>query len=314
MMNYYRTKVNLHIYSGERDLLEGKELMLDAILLEGSYDLKQIIKKYRCPIFMLADAPFDGEERVNCLDKYMDVSTMMNEIMAQIGKEVVEIRDFGEVSYKTRICGIYGLCENEYQLPFVLTLGEILAEKEKVLVLDLQENSGFMESANYEICLSLEDLLLMARDGGISVEQMHSAIGKRGVIDFIYPLKNTEILSEIEKGTLFLLLENIKEQLDYSVILINFGSRFQGFFEMLNQCNQIYMMQKTGGLAQWREYEFMEELSRRGYQSIEKKLKRVEIPLFTDQIQSCEGLVDTWRWSEFGEYIRKLSFREVHAG
>lgn len=46
---------------------------------------------------------------------------------------------------KLQVLAVYSLAENEMQLPFAVTLSSILSENEKVLLLDLQENSGLSQ-------------------------------------------------------------------------------------------------------------------------------------------------------------------------
>ena len=65
-------------------------------------------------------------------------------------------------------------------------------------------------------------------------------------------------------------------------------------------------MQKKGGLYQWREMEFTSELSSGGYKNIIDKLIKIEIPMMTNPITSCERLIEQWRWNEFGDLIRNI--------
>ncbi len=51
----------------------------------------------------------------------------------------------GVCEAKLQVLAVYSLAENEMQLPFAVTLSSILSENEKVLLLDLQENSGLSQ-------------------------------------------------------------------------------------------------------------------------------------------------------------------------
>ncbi len=72
------------------------------------------------------------------------------------------------------------------------------------------------------------------------------------------------------------------------------------------------MMQRKNGLGKWREQEFYNELGRRGYEAILDRISRVEIPLVT--AVDCEEIAQQWRWNEFGDQIRKLSYQEAGSG
>jgi hypothetical protein len=106
------------------------------------------------------------------------------------------------------------------------------------------------------------------------------------------------------------LLQMLGEEQEYSMILLNLGSRFSGFFEILNQCQNLYLMTRNGGLCQWREYEFMEEAAKRGYPNLSDRITRVEIPAMTVPT-SCERLVEQWKWNELGDLIRRMLLPSV---
>ena len=201
---------------------------------------------------------------------------------------------------------MYSLSESEFQLPFAVTLGSILNEKERVLVLDLQENSGLTQLTNGQETSGLEDLMIMAETGKYSYSRVASCIGHMNGIDYIYPMINSESLCELNASTCINLIQLLCNELDYDVILINLGTRFMGFYEVLNKCQDIYLMQKKGGLYQWREMEFMSELSSRGYKKIIDRIIKIDIPVMTNPITSCERLIEHWRWNEFGDLIRNV--------
>ncbi|MBE5890416.1 MAG: hypothetical protein E7282_05530 [Lachnospiraceae bacterium] len=325
LMNRYHNKVSLHIYSKLAEILKENQ-NLDAFLVEGicSEFLEEIqqIQGRNCPVFWLKDSEDTEIENETIgegmglteLDKYGNIATTMDEILSHIGREITEIRETGELGKKTALFGIYGLCGSEFQLPFSLTLGEILSETEKVLVLDLQENSGCAEIRNSENHPGLEDLMLLAKTNQMQTEAVRETIGRYGNIDFIYPVENTEILTEADGNLYETMISYIKNYMDYTVILVNFGPRFQGFFDLMNQCSSIYMMQRKGGLGHWRDAEFNEELNRRGYGYLRERLCKIELPIITGSAMSCETLVEQWRWDAFGDDIRKLSMREAVSG
>ena len=77
------------------------------------------------------------------MDKYQEVNKIVDEILKQIGEEIKNAS--GGVKQKLQVLAVYSLAENEMQLPFAVTLSSILSENEKVLLLDLQENSGLSQ-------------------------------------------------------------------------------------------------------------------------------------------------------------------------
>jgi len=313
LMNHFRGKVNMHIFSDVEEIKKLSSTEPEGYLLDDKELAQELCLFTSRKVFCLCDEVGDEliDKKVIELDKYMDVGRIMGEIIAQIGVEIQQIYEHGDIRPKSRVIGIYGVSKCEYQIPFALTLGSILCERERVLVLDLQENSGLAEFGRPEDALGLEDLLYLTRTNQLDMISLQSAIGSVGSVDYIYPAENTEVFAEADDSIYEKLCQWIQEQAEYSMILVNFGGRFQGFFEMLTGCHQIYMMQGLGGLGRWREYEFIAELTRRGHTDVVDRLIKVEIPIMTGNISTCGSLVNQWRWDEFGEQIRKLSMRET---
>ena len=124
---------------------------------------------------------------------------IVDEILKQIGEEIKNAS--GGVEQKLQVLAVYSLAENEMQLPFAVTLSSILSENEKVLLLDLQENSGLSQLMGEFYSSGMEELLVMAESGKYSKSRMVSCIGHLDRTDVVYPLGNTECLCEVKNLT-----------------------------------------------------------------------------------------------------------------
>ena len=67
------------------------------------------------------------------------------------------------------------------------------------------------------------------------------------------------------------------------------------------------LVQKKGGISQWREYEFTEELIERGLSNVVERIKLIEPPVITTPVSTCDKLVELWKWNEFGDVIRNMT-------
>ena len=181
-----------------------------------------------------------------------------------------------------------------------------MGEHEKVLLLDLQENSGISQLTGTDCRMGLEELLVMAEKGRYATNRLISCIAHLENIDVAYPVYNTECLCEAQMKTYQKLFHTLAKEMGYETIVLNFGTRFVGFFETLDICQQVYLMKSRGGIGQWREKEFFEELDQRNLEQVRQKIQSVEIPLMTTPIISCERLVEQWKWNELGDRIRNL--------
>ncbi len=317
LLGHYGSRFELHLFTGAVQLLEAQPESYDVLLCsDRAEELEKILGKWQIPVVCLLEEEQerelyahmeDAEGRLCFVDKYQEVNRIVDEILKRIGDEIRNVQQTGSISPRCRLAGVYSLSENEYQLPFTVTLGSILGEQERALILDLQENSGFSQLAGRGGNMGLEELLVMAETEKFARGRLMSCIGHLDRVDYIYPVENTECLCEAALETYLKVLQMLTQELDYGVIIINFGARFVGFFEVLNRCQEIYLMQKRGGLCQWRESEFMEELEAKGYQELMQRMTKVELPIMTEPAVSCERLVEQWKWNEFGDCIRKMT-------
>jgi hypothetical protein len=318
MMLHEKDRFELHIFTDVMQL-EEMNVQYDIILCSGGLKEVAFMAARRTePVVYLLDEEA-GEEvleeyrkRILFIEKYQNINRIVDEILRAVGNEIRQVRESGQLAKKTNMIAVYSLAENEYQLPFLVTLASVLGEQNRVLILDLQENSGFTHLLDEAPEGCMEDVLAMAESGRYSRTRLLACIGHLEQADYIYPARNTECLCEATGEMYARLLQMLGEGQEYSVILLNFGSRFSGFFEILNQCRIIYLMTKNGGLCKWREYEFAEETAKRGYTGLPGKIVKVEVPIMAGPT-SCERLVEQWKWSELGDMIRRMLLQPVRA-
>ena len=180
LMNHYRDQLELHMFS-QKEALQENWKTLDAIVLSDDLAGENRIECEIPQIYL-----FDGNENVDkevekgvvFVDKYQEVNKIVDEILKQIGEEIKNAS--GGVKQKLQVLAVYSLAENEMQLPFAVTLSSILSENEKVLLLDLQENSGLSQLMGEFYSSGMEELLVMAESGKYSKSRMVSCIGDTG--------------------------------------------------------------------------------------------------------------------------------------
>ena len=187
-----------------------------------------------------------------------------------------------------------------------MTLASVLGEKEKVLFLDLQENSGLSQLIPDQTTTGLEELLVMAESGTYSTGRMVSCIGHMEHMDYVYPVENSECLCETGGAVYQNLIQVLAKELNYETVIINLGSRFSGFFDMMNDCQSIYLMKSSGALGQWRQKEFRRELELHGFWQMDDRIHEMSVPIPVNKSVSCESLIKQWEWNEFGDYIRRM--------
>lgn len=286
-MNHYKDQLEIHMYT-MKEQLEHLEGEIDIML---SSELDQWNNKYIPLIQIVEETPIESEEGIYFVEKYQEVNRIVEEILKHVGGEVRDLTSEGSLIGQTRLISVYSLADNQYQMPFAMTLSSILSENEKVLLMDFQENSGLSRMLEQSVEHNLDELLVMAESGRYSTNRINSCIGRKHKLDYVYPIENTECLCEINTVICNNLLQMLGKEMHYDCIVLNMGTRFKGFFDILDRCSDIYLVQKKGGISQWREYEFTEELIERGLSNVVERIIRTALRMRPDRIivGECRG-------------------------
>ena len=302
-MNHFNNRFEIHMYTRQEELnnLSGQiDIMLSSELNEWNNRGIPLIQ-------IVEETPIESEEGIYFVEKYQEVNFIVDEILKHVAGEVRDLQKDGSLMGQTRLISVYSLADNQYQMPFAMTLASILSENERALFIDFQENSGLSRMFEQSREHNLDELLVMAESGRYSTNRINSCIGHSQKLDYVYPIDNTENLCEINTVICNNLLQMLGKEMHYDCIVFNMGTRFKGFFDILDRSDEIYLVQKKCGISQWREYEFTEELMERGLSNVVERIKIIEPPVIAVPVSTCEKLVEMWKWNEFGDVIRNMT-------
>lgn len=296
LMSHFGEQFELHCYT-QLDMLMQYEGSFELLIVDEEY--LQQTKALSVQILCLAEEGNGKELGVCYVDKYQRVELIVDKIKQLLQADIKSV-------IGAKLIGVYSLSKTEYQLPFILTLASILSEKKEVLVIDLQENSGLMKMEQQEKGPNLEDVFIMVQKGGLSKTRLLSCICHGQKWKYISPVTDSESLASMNAASYQMIFEEISSYLQVDYILINFGTRFMGFFELMQKCQNVIFLQGQGELAKLRELEFEEEMSRKDAR-LYHQLQKIKISPQYMQVTSCERLVEEWKWNEMGDIIRRIA-------
>lgn len=316
LMSHYTEQIELFLYTGKEQIARQEKGKLDAVLLSDQPDLLKFCRELttleKTVLFLLTEGSEevisqeeDTGQKIFFIDKYQNVSQIVDEILKKVGTETEQILANGKMTEKAGICAVYSLCRDEFQLPFALTAASVFGEKRKVLLLDLQENSGSSQLMDRIPETGLEDLIVMTALGRFSGKRVRSCIFHSDLVDVVCPAHNSEDICAAEKGTYISTIRMILQEMDYNLVIVSLGSRFPGFFDFLDQCSLIYFLTERNGPGKWREKEFLTELEIQGYPGLKEKITAIELPAEEEADRTCRGMAERWKWTEPGKRLRK---------
>lgn len=244
------------------------------------------------------------EEMIPAVEKYQPVSALIRNIFCyyeQYQKENIEM-----LGKNTEILGWFSPEHNIWQTPLAMTMAMLLAEKEKVLYVNLKDCSGFGKWFQEEYEHDLLDVMYFCQ----SPEQSKAAeVGRfvysSGPLDYLPPVRDGVLLSELEEADYQGFLELLKKT-SYDIILLDMGNMFPGFFRVWKQCRCIYLPQEENVLARGIAREFEEMVKHQKDLELEEKMVWLTLPEWRKEQQISGGVLQEWIWGGQGDYVREL--------
>ena len=297
VMKHYGKKYEFHVFLHFEELQSVDMQTFDGFLVEKGGEVPDFLApEILSRTFLL------GEE-----EKKLPVYELMDELEKQLS---IHERPVIETVHNPQIIGIVSLTVPFLQLPYALTLCDMLAEKKKVLFLDMQEFSGFEEEGE----LGLEDMMTMAIKENYVRGRIQSAIGRMRGWSYVFPMKNPRCLLEVNQKMMKSLLSYLAVEQGYEAIVVNLGQTLflqDGIKELFER---IYLLCPKGNLGHWREEVLWNEERRRGEQDVLHRIHRMEIPTISCTDEAYAKLSEQWFWGTVGDAIRRNMQQEVTDG
>lgn len=145
---------------------------------------------------------------------------------------------------KGRILGVYSPIHRIGKTTFALKMGKLLAERENVLYLNLEEYAGIGGYFRDGEVQNLSHLLYYAKQesGDISV-RIASMVRQMGNLDYIPPMKVWTDLKSVTAAEWESLFERLTRQSVYDTVLLDIGNIVADTFEILRMCDWILLPQ-----------------------------------------------------------------------
>ena len=279
-------------------------------------DMETEMDAFKDQVFLVLQEEHKEEntkENVYYTQKYQEVYKIIEKLQVAIS-ENSKLENRGIKEGTIQRIGVYSLSKEKLQIPFSALLAEILGENHHVLVVDLQPFSGLAVETESEGALGMEDLISIAATENYTVHRLSASIGHEQKWEYIYPVKNTSCLAEVSLKTYEKMLEILEREQGYAYEIINFGVIFPGMMELMESCQQIYILTDNRAERNYRESCFLEEIQRRGKEDILKKFMWTEIPMEMVRGASWKQIAKQWLWSSLGDSLREIYWVEYIDG
>lgn len=313
-------EVSVHAFSAQEHFLEALEQRSFDIAVFGAgfEEAERFAEEKSLPLILLRDSmperaaetgcyQTDSEAEVTEVFRYQPMEAIWHEMQVLTGSSRVYPEAAQKIAMRMEIIGVCSPIRHEMQMPFSLTCAGILAEKSKVLYLNLMEYSGFLELFQLEGSSDLGDIIVRLRNGRISSEVFCRCVYELEGVSYIPPFINPENLHELTLDDYQALLIFLEQETDFQTVVIDFGEGLGQFGRMLGMCSGIYCLTKPGFYFKCQTDHFFEYLKSASDDCVQERMRLIELPFSARNIRAGNaiGILRQLLWSEFGDYVRK---------
>ena len=275
------------------------------ILLVGAEVADEELEDIRTgQVIRLGDGGMAGPQESPVVYKYQSSDNVLREVMACYQTQS-EPMSFPAREMMCSITGVYSPVNRCGKTGFCLTMGQIMAKEQKVLYLNLEENSGLSQLTGTVYKSSLSDLLYYFKQGEYSRLRLNAVLYTLGGMDYVAPAAYAEDLAQVQPQDLKRLIQQIAADGEHDVILLDLGRLGWGAENLLEICTQIYVPTledcvSAAKLEEWKRY-----LENSGRGSLTERMRWVKLP-GQNITGPAESYLERLLWGEMGDYVRGM--------
>ena len=236
--------------------------------------------------------------------KYQASDNVLREVMScyQVQDQPILMTATGR---RSRVLGVYSPIGRCGKTGFAITLGQVLARENKVLMLSLEEFSGLGALTGTVYSGGLSDLIYYYRQGAYSGLRLGSVVYNWGGLDYVPPVTYAEDLGDVQGGELAGLLSRIADESAYEIILVDLGHFGQGVEKLLELCDVIYAPIREDTVSAAKLEEWKAYLTASGRERLWERIRLLKLPR-QRTIGTREVYLEQLLWGEMGDFAREL--------
>lgn len=282
----------------------GEEHSIEILLVDES--ARETVKDVKArQVMVLCDGELvEKKDACTAIYKYQSGDCIMREVLASYCSQPMEPA-LALLGTKAVVMGIYSPVNRCLKSSLALTIGQVLAKKEGVLYMNLEEYSGFSRLVCSEYRSDLSDVLYLYRQGEYNWMRLKSMVSNWGSMDYIPPVRYAEDLSQVSPEDMARLIDRIARESGYDKIVVDVGQMGKGALPLLSVCDVVYMPVKEDCVSAAKVEEFEEYLEEADDGSVGAKIHKLRLPRSTFH-GTREGYLEQMMWGELGDYVRQL--------
>ena len=311
LMNYITEKQNIPfeilVFSGTDSLREfTRENSIELLLISTRMMCAEIREMDINRIVILSEGEVEPEYGdYPTVYKYQASNNLVAEVMNYYASDMSEHMPYF-MKGRSNIIGIYSPVKRCGKTCFALTLGQILAKKQSVLYLNLEECAGFSALTGKTYSADITDVMYFVRQNkGNVIFKVQAIVQHLGELAYVPPAYSAADLQEVEQEEWMRLLDAVTSIGGYETVILDLEGSTESQIELLSACSRIYTPTCDGVMAKAKIRQYEELLKELDCEEILKETAYLQLP-FAEPAAPGEYALEQLVNSEMGNYVRTL--------
>lgn len=249
------------------------------LISAGWHEAYRHLIQDKCVIFLSEGSLPESLRTYPAVYKYQSVENILREVMYYYSEQENGTEYFTGIRRDNRVIGVYSPVGGIGKTTFALTLGQILAENQNVLYLNLEECSGFKGFLG-KSHWNLSDLIYYLRQKNKApfFYRLNSMVQKLDRMDYIPPCESYTDFQQITMEEWQQLLYLIRTQGSYDSVILDMGNVSGHETELLRECDGIYVPVRPDIISQSKISQWENHIQVLDGMDILEKLQKLELP------------------------------------
>lgn len=204
----------------------------------------------------------------------------------------------------TKLLGVYSPIGRCGKTTLAMVLGQVLAEKQKVLYMSFEEWPGFGRIIGEGNGMDISDLIYYIKQGKKDIGMyLNGMLIDLNGLKIIPPVTKTPDIQELSEEEINGIIEKVLINSEFDIVLVDVGNCVKTLFSILEPIEKIYMPVLKDQVSKAKLLEFLDFLEHSKYSVYTEKFKQCSFKE-TDYVEG-ETLEELY-YGDFGTYVKEL--------
>lgn len=300
----------IHAFTGVEELKKfNSQKEIELLLVAESCYTREVKDMNIGNLMILNESGNKIGEDITNISKYQSSEKILGEVLrAYSGGNEDACRRITSGS-QMMIIGNYTPIGRCLQTTFAMSLGQILAQKHKVLYLNFESYSGFGCLMERDFTMDITDALYFFNcERGKFAYRLAGMVQSVNGMDLIPPVVSFKDLHTITGEQWLDLFREIESISGYEYLILDLSEQMNGLFEILRSCYRVYTITREDRIAAAKIKQYETMLMLEEYQDVAAKTRKWSLPVFHTLPSGLEQLTH----GELAAYVKGVVEEDIY--